>query len=182
MSTRRMRGDRGRADRSWRGHRLPAAGGVRFGALAAAGIRGVWGIGFDGDSSYLGSHILASADKRFDLAVLLAVRSFLAGTLPPEGGSSSGSTTTQSGSRDQPASSCHDPKARRGRRRLASRPQSRRCLAGRDRRATAGSKTSSPFCASTRIVSPSANSPSSRRSASGFSTSRWIARLSGRAP
>ena len=33
-----------------------------------------------------------------------------------------------------------------------------------------------------RTVSPSANRPSSSSSASGFSTSRWIARFSGRAP
>jgi hypothetical protein len=44
------------------------------------------------------------------------------------------------------------------------------------------SNTSSPSLASTRTVSPSANSPSSRRRASGFSSRRWIARLSGRAP
>ena len=40
----------------------------------------------------------------------------------------------------------------------------------------------SPSSAYARIVSPSPNSPSSRRSASGFSRSRWIARFSGRAP
>ena len=61
---------------------FPAAGGCQFGALSAAGIRGVWGIGVDGDRSYLGAHILATAEKRFDLAVVLAVQSFLAGTLP----------------------------------------------------------------------------------------------------
>jgi ATP-dependent Clp protease ATP-binding subunit ClpA len=36
---------------------------------------------------------------------------------------------------------------------------------------------SSSFCASTRIVSPSPKSPSSRRSASGFSISRCSARV-----
>lgn len=61
---------------------FPAAGGCQFGALSAAGIRGVWGIGVDGDRSYLGAHILATAEKRFDFAVVLAVQSFLAGTLP----------------------------------------------------------------------------------------------------
>ena len=40
----------------------------------------------------------------------------------------------------------------------------------------------SPSSAYARILSPSENSPSSSRSASGFSSSRWIARLSGRAP
>ena len=48
--------------------------------------------------------------------------------------------------------------------------------------ASARSNTSSPSAASTRTVSPSANRPSSSSSASGFSTSRWIARFSGRAP
>jgi DNA-binding SARP family transcriptional activator len=62
-----------------------AAGACGFGALSAAGIRGVWGIGSDGDTSYLGSHILASADKRYDRAVLLAVQSFLEKTLPARG-------------------------------------------------------------------------------------------------
>ena len=59
-----------------------AAGTCSLGALSAAEIRGVWGIGVDGDRSYLGDHILASAEKRFDEAVLLAVRSFVQGTLP----------------------------------------------------------------------------------------------------
>ncbi len=48
--------------------------------------------------------------------------------------------------------------------------------------AAAFSKTSSPSRTSTRTVSPSANSPSRSLSASGFSTRRWRARLSGRAP
>ena len=64
---------------------FPAAGDCSFGALSAAKVRGVWGVGVDGDRSYLGAHILASAEKRFDLAVVLAVRSFLAGTLPAGG-------------------------------------------------------------------------------------------------
>jgi DNA-binding SARP family transcriptional activator/basic membrane lipoprotein Med (substrate-binding protein (PBP1-ABC) superfamily) len=58
------------------------AGYCGFGALQAAGIRGVWGIGVDDDLSYLGPHILASAVKRGDRAVELAVRLFLSGTLP----------------------------------------------------------------------------------------------------
>jgi hypothetical protein len=66
----------------------------------------------------------------------------------------------------------------------ANRP----CKMSRFGYATAGSaarafsNTSSPSRATTRTVSPSPNSPSSNRSASGFSTSRWIARFSGRAP
>ena len=43
-------------------------------------------------------------------------------------------------------------------------------------------KRISPSSAYARITSPSPNSPSSSRSASGFSSRRWIARLSGRAP
>lgn len=59
-----------------------AAGTCSLGALSAAAIRGVWGIGVDGDRSYLGDHILASMEKRLDHVVLLAVRSFVQGTLP----------------------------------------------------------------------------------------------------
>jgi hypothetical protein len=54
--------------------------------------------------------------------------------------------------------------------------------AAADAAASARSKASSPSRASTRTVSPSANRPSSSSSASGFSTSRWIARFKGRAP
>lgn len=46
----------------------------------------------------------------------------------------------------------------------------------------ARSKASSPSRASTRIVSPSPKRPSRSAAASGFSTSRWSARFSGRAP
>ena len=53
---------------------------------------------------------------------------------------------------------------------------------GRGRATLARSNASSPSRASTRTVSPSANRPSSSSSASGFSSSRWIARFSGRAP
>jgi basic membrane lipoprotein Med (substrate-binding protein (PBP1-ABC) superfamily)/DNA-binding SARP family transcriptional activator len=59
-----------------------AAGTCGLGALSAAGIRGVWGIGADADRSYLGPHILASTVKRYDRAVLLAIRGFIQGTLP----------------------------------------------------------------------------------------------------
>jgi basic membrane protein A len=58
-----------------------AAGTCGLGALAAAGVRGAWGVGADADRSYLGSHILASTIKRYDRAVELAVRWFLEGTL-----------------------------------------------------------------------------------------------------
>jgi DNA-binding SARP family transcriptional activator/basic membrane lipoprotein Med (substrate-binding protein (PBP1-ABC) superfamily) len=59
-----------------------AAGDCGFGALQAAGIRGVWGIGVDSDLSYLGPHILASAVKRLDLGPELAVKLFLDDALP----------------------------------------------------------------------------------------------------
>jgi basic membrane lipoprotein Med (substrate-binding protein (PBP1-ABC) superfamily)/DNA-binding SARP family transcriptional activator len=61
---------------------FPAAGTCSLGALEAAGIRGVWGIGVDADRSRLGSHVLASTVKRMDRAVELAVRWFVQGTLP----------------------------------------------------------------------------------------------------
>jgi basic membrane protein A len=61
---------------------FPAAGTCSLGALEAAGIRGVWGIGVDADRSRLGPHVLASTVKRMDRAVELAVRWFVQGTLP----------------------------------------------------------------------------------------------------
>jgi basic membrane lipoprotein Med (substrate-binding protein (PBP1-ABC) superfamily) len=50
--------------------------------LAAAGLRGVWGVGVDADRSYLGSHILVSTVKRYDRAVELAVEWYAMGMLP----------------------------------------------------------------------------------------------------
>src|SRR5262249_40004117 len=63
---------------------VSAAGTCSLGALRAAGIRGVWGIGVDGDRSYLGPHILASTLKRYDQAMLLVARAFTEGTLPAQ--------------------------------------------------------------------------------------------------
>ncbi len=60
-----------------------AAGDCGLGALSAAGVRGVWGVGGDEDRSYLGPHILASATKRFDHLVELSVGWYLEGRLPP---------------------------------------------------------------------------------------------------
>jgi basic membrane lipoprotein Med (substrate-binding protein (PBP1-ABC) superfamily) len=57
------------------------AGACSLGALSAASVRGVWGIGVDVDRSYLGPQILVSVVKRFDRAVEFAVRSFLDGNL-----------------------------------------------------------------------------------------------------
>jgi DNA-binding SARP family transcriptional activator len=59
------------------------AGACGYGAMQAAGIRGVWGIGVDSDLSYLGPQILASAVKRFDRATEVAVALFARGELPP---------------------------------------------------------------------------------------------------
>jgi basic membrane lipoprotein Med (substrate-binding protein (PBP1-ABC) superfamily)/class 3 adenylate cyclase len=59
-----------------------AAGECSLGALSAAGLRSVWGVGSDVDRSYLGPHVLASAVKRRDQAVDWAIRSYLDGTLP----------------------------------------------------------------------------------------------------
>jgi len=50
------------------------AGGCGLGALDAAKEKGVWGIGVDADQSFLGPHILTSAVKRVDTAVLDAIK------------------------------------------------------------------------------------------------------------
>jgi len=60
-----------------------AAGDCGLGALSTAAIRGVWGVAADEDRSRLGSHILASATKRFDRLVELSVSWYLEGRLPP---------------------------------------------------------------------------------------------------
>ncbi|MEO8687940.1 MAG: BMP family ABC transporter substrate-binding protein [Solirubrobacteraceae bacterium] len=61
------------------------AGQCGLGALDAAKEKGVQGIGVDADQSYLGSHILTSAVKKIDVAVLQTVKAvqdgkFQAGT------------------------------------------------------------------------------------------------------
>jgi len=50
------------------------AGGCGLGALSAAKDERVWGIGVDGDQSFLGSHVLTSALKGVDSAVFLTIR------------------------------------------------------------------------------------------------------------
>jgi basic membrane protein A and related proteins len=55
------------------------AGGCGLGALDAAKERKVWGIGVDADQSGLGPHILTSATKKVDRAVLLAISALKAG-------------------------------------------------------------------------------------------------------
>jgi basic membrane protein A and related proteins len=56
------------------------AGGCGLGALDAAKEKGVQGIGVDADQSYLGDHILTSAEKHVDLAVFRAIKSVQDGT------------------------------------------------------------------------------------------------------
>ena len=56
------------------------AGGCGLGALNAAGERDVWGIGVDADQSFLGPHILTSAQKGVDAAVFLTIESVQDGT------------------------------------------------------------------------------------------------------
>jgi basic membrane protein A and related proteins len=55
------------------------AGQCGLGALDAAKGKGVQGIGVDADQSYLGSHILTSAVKKIDNAVLATVKDVQAG-------------------------------------------------------------------------------------------------------
>jgi basic membrane protein A len=51
------------------------AGGCGLGALSAAKEKNVWGIGVDADQSFLGPHVLTSAQKRVDEAVFRTIRS-----------------------------------------------------------------------------------------------------------
>jgi len=51
------------------------AGGCGLGALDAAKERRVWGVGVDADQSFLGPHVLTSAQKRVDRAVFLTIKS-----------------------------------------------------------------------------------------------------------
>lgn len=60
------------------------AGGCGLGALSAAKDKGVWGIGVDGDQSFLGPHVLTSAQKGVDSAVFLTIKAVIDGTF--EGG------------------------------------------------------------------------------------------------
>jgi basic membrane protein A and related proteins len=60
------------------------AGGCGLGALSAAKDRSVWGIGVDGDQSFLGPHVLTSALKGVDSAVFLTIQAVIDDTF--EGG------------------------------------------------------------------------------------------------
>jgi basic membrane protein A len=56
------------------------AGGCGLGALDAAKEKSVWGIGVDADQSYLGPHVLTSAQKKVDQAVFLTIKSIQDGS------------------------------------------------------------------------------------------------------
>ena len=56
------------------------AGGCGLGALNAAGEHQRWGIGVDADQSFLGPHILTSAQKGVDAAVFLTIKAIQDGT------------------------------------------------------------------------------------------------------
>jgi basic membrane protein A and related proteins len=56
------------------------AGGCGLGALDAARQENVWGIGVDADQSFLGSHVLTSAQKKVDAAVFATIKSVQDGT------------------------------------------------------------------------------------------------------
>jgi basic membrane protein A and related proteins len=55
------------------------AGGCGLGALDAAKERHVWGIGVDADQSFLGPHVLTSAQKRVDEGVFRTIQSVVDG-------------------------------------------------------------------------------------------------------
>ena len=56
------------------------AGGCGLGALDAARERKIWGIGVDADQSFLGPHVLTSAQKRVDEGVFRTIKSVQDGT------------------------------------------------------------------------------------------------------
>jgi basic membrane protein A len=66
------------------------AGGCGLGALNAAGERDRWGIGVDADQSFLGPHILTSAQKGVDAAVFLTIKSIQEGSWKGGGNSTFG--------------------------------------------------------------------------------------------
>jgi basic membrane protein A len=55
------------------------AGGCGLGALDAAHDKHVWGVGVDADQSFLGPHILTSAQKKVDRAVYLTIQDIING-------------------------------------------------------------------------------------------------------
>jgi hypothetical protein len=57
------------------------AGQCGLGVLDAARAKGIFGVGVDADQGYLGSHVMTSALKKVDVAVLAAIKSAKAGKL-----------------------------------------------------------------------------------------------------
>jgi basic membrane protein A len=57
------------------------AGGCGLGALSSAKEKGKWGIGVDADQAYLGKHMLTSAVKKVDVAVVAITKLAKAGKL-----------------------------------------------------------------------------------------------------
>ena len=100
------------------------AGGCGLGALNAAGERKRWGIGVDADQSFLGPHILTSAQKGVDAAVFLTIKAIQDGAWKGGGNATFGLKEDGRRARDgQPrrtASGCRqgrrDQAADRGRR------------------------------------------------------------------
>ena len=66
------------------------AGGCGLGALLAAKQKKVWGIGVDGDQSFLGPHVLTSALKGVDNAVFLTIKAAQDGTFTGGGNATFG--------------------------------------------------------------------------------------------
>ncbi len=66
------------------------AGGCGLGALLAAKQQRVWGIGVDGDQSFLGPHVLTSALKGVDSAVFLTAKAVQDGTFSGGGNATFG--------------------------------------------------------------------------------------------
>ena len=56
------------------------AGGCGLGALDAAREKGIWGVGVDADQSFLGTHVLTSAQKKVDRAVFTTIESVVNGS------------------------------------------------------------------------------------------------------
>ena len=66
------------------------AGGCGLGALLAAKQQQVWGVGVDGDQSFLGPHVLTSALKGVDSAVFLTIKEAQDGTFAGGGNATFG--------------------------------------------------------------------------------------------
>jgi basic membrane protein A len=70
-----VQGARALADPARLGRRLPGGGQCGLGALDAAKEQDKLGIGVDADQSFLGEHILTSAQKKVDVSVFETIKS-----------------------------------------------------------------------------------------------------------